>query len=252
MNKIVTVGRGPVAAAVLAVLIGACGLGSQESSPEPAATPEPAAEPASDPTPEPTGEGLETGPFVLSDGAAGAPITVMIPADAWYGVAGQGLLIKNDNGDPPDGAGLIGPFHPELWVPEDPCQWQSTMPDRPATTVDEVMVALQSQRSRHASGPVSIAVDGYSGKSITLHVPDDLAFSDGFPACDLEMFCTLGAGNPADPCARSAQGPGQIEDVWVLDVGGVVMVVVGMYFPETSDETVDEVRAILGSMTVGD
>ena len=47
MNNIVTVGRGPVAAAVLAVLLGACGgPGSQPtSSPEPTATPEATAEP---------------------------------------------------------------------------------------------------------------------------------------------------------------------------------------------------------------
>ena len=51
MNRIVTVGRGPVAAAVLAVLLGACGgPGSQPtSSPEPTATPEAPAEPTSSP-----------------------------------------------------------------------------------------------------------------------------------------------------------------------------------------------------------
>ncbi len=51
MNRIVTVGRGPVAAAVIAVLLGACGgPGSQPtSSPGPTATPEAPAEPTSSP-----------------------------------------------------------------------------------------------------------------------------------------------------------------------------------------------------------
>lgn len=55
MNKIVTVGRGPVAAAVLAVLLGACGgPGSKPtSSPEPAATPEATAEPTPPSSPAP-------------------------------------------------------------------------------------------------------------------------------------------------------------------------------------------------------
>ncbi|MEP6664951.1 MAG: hypothetical protein ABJA81_00770 [Nocardioidaceae bacterium] len=52
MNLLVTVGRGPFAAAVLAVLLGACGgLGSQPtSSPEPTARPETTAEATPSPT----------------------------------------------------------------------------------------------------------------------------------------------------------------------------------------------------------
>jgi hypothetical protein len=52
MNLLVTVGRGPVAATILAVLLGACGgLGSQPtSSPEPTATPEATAEATPSPT----------------------------------------------------------------------------------------------------------------------------------------------------------------------------------------------------------
>ena len=51
MNRIVTVGRGPVAAAVLAVLLGACGGPDIQptSSPEPTATPEAPAEPTLSP-----------------------------------------------------------------------------------------------------------------------------------------------------------------------------------------------------------
>lgn len=250
MNNIVTLGRGPVAATVLAVLLGACGgPGIQPtSSPEPTATPLATAEPTSEPPP----GGLAPGPFIYSGGAEGAPvITVTIPAAGWYG-DGRGILIKNDNGDPPDGAGLIGPFDRALLVPADPCQWGDTMPDTPATTVDEVMAALQNQSSRNASEPVDITVDGFSGKSITLHVPEDLAYSDGFPACDLEMFCTLGTGDAEDPCSRNAQGPGQMEEAWVLDVDGTVVGIVGMYFAGTPAEHVGEVRAILGSMTFGE
>jgi hypothetical protein len=52
MNTIVTINRGPLAAAILAVLLGACtGLGSQPtSSSEPTATPEATAEPTPSPT----------------------------------------------------------------------------------------------------------------------------------------------------------------------------------------------------------
>lgn len=52
MNAIVTINRGPHAAAILAAVLGACaGLGSQPtSSPEPTATPEATAEPTPSPT----------------------------------------------------------------------------------------------------------------------------------------------------------------------------------------------------------
>ncbi len=72
----------------------------------------------------------------------------------------------------------------DLYVYGDPCQWSSTTPDPPATTVDELVAALSAQASRDASEPVDITVDGYAGKSITLHVPDDAVFSD----CDEGYF----------------------------------------------------------------
>ena len=55
---------------------------------------------------------------------------------------------------------------------------KSTMPDTPATTVDEFVAALAAQASRDASAPVDVTVGGYAGKTITLHVPDDAAFDD--------------------------------------------------------------------------
>jgi hypothetical protein len=142
---------------------------------------------------------------------------------------------------------MIGPFFGEVYVYGDPCQWSTTTPDTPATTVDEVVAALTAQASRDASDPVDITVDGYTGKSIILHVPDDAVFSE----CDEGLFASwAGGGDPlsAGP-SRHHQGPGQIDEVWILDVNGELIVVDAMYGAETSDEHVAEIHAILESMT---
>ena len=74
------------------------------------------------------------------------------------------VLVRDNGGDPPDGAAIIGLYDGEYYVYGDPCQWSTTMPDSPATTVDEVVAALRAQASRDASAPEDITVDGYAGK----------------------------------------------------------------------------------------
>ena len=54
---------------------------------------------------------------------------------------------------------------------ERPMPMGETMPDTPATTLDEIVAALGSQATRDASEPVDITVDGYAGKSITSRCP---------------------------------------------------------------------------------
>jgi hypothetical protein len=86
-------------------------------------------------------------------------------------------------------------------------------------------------------------VGGYSGKKITLNVPDDALFSD----CDEGTFATFGVAGE-DP-ALWVQGPGEIDEVWIVDVDGRIVVMNGGYYAETPQHTVDEVHAILSSAT---
>ena len=106
------------------------------------------------------------------------------------------------------------------------------------------MAALSGQASRDASAPVDITVGGHAGKSITLHVPDDAVFSQ----CDQGYFGSW--GGPAEPTPyRYHQGPGQIDEVWVLDVDGVLTVIDTAYYAGTPVEHVEEMRAIVESAT---
>jgi len=212
---------------------------------------EPIPTPTSEPTPTPESsskpEGsLPEGTFVLSDG-----VTVTIPA-GWYGTPGNGLLgnIPEELDFGPEDAWMIGPFMGDIYVPADPCEWATTMPDTPATTVDEVVVALRGQASRDASEPVDITVDGHAGKSITLRVPDDADFREcdrNPPSADSE-FCTLTEDDPA-VCHRYHQFPGQIDQLWSVDVNGEVAVIDATWGDATPAEGLAELRAILDSIT---
>lgn len=240
LNRFVAVGLG-VAAVVVVLLIGSRLLGSPTPG-LPGATG--SAQPtASEPSPP-----AESRSHVLLYGAA--QITVVIPADGWAGGAGLGVLVRDPLGaDPPEGAGMIT-FAEPLYPYGDPCHWDSTRPATSASTVDELVATLAAQPGRSASEPVDITVDGYSGKSIILHIPGDLAFSAGeFTDCDQGVYASFGTDAEPGP-ARFAQGPGQIDELWVLDVNGVLVTFDTAYFANTPTDVVDELRAIVESATL--
>jgi hypothetical protein len=254
MNRIVTLGLG-AAAVVVAVFVGAQllgtpsgGFGSQPTpSPTPTATPEPAATPEPSPS---VAAGLPEGPHLLWDQTDDGPVavTVTIAAPDWDGDPGGGILEWKEGGaGPADSAGMITFEGREYYVYGDPCDWSSTIPDTPATTVDELVGALANQASREASAPEDITVDGYAGKKIVLHMADDVDFD----ACDEGFFALFGQSTGTSPheLSRYSQGPGQIEEVWAVDVDGLIVVMDGVYYADTPQNAVDELRAILASAT---
>jgi len=251
MNTTLKLGLAAVVVAVAALVgvnylgasnVGGPGLGAPTPTPEPTATVTP------EPTAAPTPVGLlPEGPHVLSDGEAldgmpTLPMTVTIPAPDWYGEPGDGILIKHDYAGAPNGAGMIV-FFGHLYVYGDPCQWATTRPETPATTVDEVVAALTAQASRDATEPVDVTVDGYAGKSITLRVPQDADFSE----CDSVTFGSWGLpGTDLSPF-RYHQDPGQIDRLWILDVDGTLAVIDIAYYEGTPQSVIDEMEAIVAS-----
>ena len=133
------------------------------------------------------------------------------------------------------------PAGTEFYVPTDPCQSESTMPTSPATTADEISSVLAGQASRDASEPMDVTIGGYEGKSLTVHVPDDVVFAD----CEGETYLTYATGD--DPGARTQQGPGQIDEIWILDVNGSIVIISAVYRPDTPTEFVEEMRSIAQS-----
>jgi hypothetical protein len=258
MSKLVPIAAG-VGALVVAVAVGARLLGPAPSGPGTAPTATPSATPAPGSTPSPSpspslaspsaAAGLPLGSFQLW--RSGSPITVTIPAPGWSGEVGNGVIVSTANGaDPPDGAGMIiFPDSDRWYVPADPCKWTTTWPDAGSATVDQLIAALSAQKSRNPSAAGDITLDGHAGKSVTLHVPDDAVFNN----CDAGTFCTLGdpVKSPTDSCYRYHQGPGQIDEMWIVDVDGKPLVVDWSYYAGTSPAVVDELRSIVQSMTFG-
>ena len=112
-----------------------------------------------------------------------------------------------------------------------------------AVTPDEIAAGLAIQADRDASKPVDVTVGGYHGKAITVHVPEDARFD----TCQGGEFATYGTED--EDLARYQQGAGQVDDLWILDVDGSIVIIDATYRPDSRLDLVDEMRAIAESAT---
>ena len=239
----------PLALSIL-ILLAACAPEGSPTTATATGSTEPSPSVPAESTPSPTGDVV---PNVLSDPAdGGVGITVTLPSTGWIGDAGGWALEYLPDGfDPPAGAGIIAfVVDEEFYVYGDPCDWKDTTPATPATTVSEIVRALANQASRDPSRPETITVGGYTGKRITLRVPDDARFQGGedvrFTVCDDGRFATLGVAG--EHPGLWAQGPGEIDELWVVDVDGRIALLEAGYYPGTPPHVVDEMHAVLDSM----
>lgn len=173
-------------------------------------------------------------------------MTVTIPAPGWTWVPqAEGIIKGVEVANLPEAAIHLwgNPPGTEFYVPRNPCRAASTRPETPATTVDELAAALVAQADRNASQPVDVTIDGRAGKWLILHVPEDAVFG----ACESGQFVSYGTGQ--DLANRWAQGPGQIEEFWLVDVSGSVVVLNPLYRPDTPQALVEEMRGIVESTT---
>jgi hypothetical protein len=242
-NNIVRIG---LAAGVVVIAIVAINLLPSSLQPDSTPNGSPSIE-ATTAEPNPAGGLPEGSSYLLSDARdndQGVPMTVTIPAPGWFGSAWRSILAKNDDPDPPGGAGMVAFLHKhQVFVFGDACKWSTTRPGAPATTADGTVAALAAQTSRDASAPVDIVVDGYSGKAITLRVPDGLDIDQ----CDRHEYGSWsGFGEYPEPRAQASD---QIDEVWILDVGGHVVIIDWAYYLATPQADVDELRAIVESTT---
>jgi hypothetical protein len=259
MNRM-TYAIGAVAAIVIVVAAGAYYLAGRGpgigASPSPAPSPSPTVLQSVSPS-LPGDHSLPVGSsHVLFDHAQeGLKIVVTIPAAGWFGDAGRGVLTKDGSAGAPDGAevtvfamtnyGIVGTG--DVYVYGDPCHWASPTSRTRVTTVDEAIAALSAQPSRDASAPEVITYDGYAGKYINLHVPDDAVFAD----CDEGQFRTLAgtSGNPGESATR-AEDPGQFDLFRVLDVDGQLVIFDLAFFEGaegTPESVLNEMAAIMES-----
>jgi hypothetical protein len=264
-NNIVRVGL--AAAAVVVIAIIAINLLPGTNPPGGGPSPSPSVEPsdaASSTAPSeaaasiPPETALSEGPFVLWDPAApvqpnwldpefddGPPITVTIPTGGWVFTDSFNLLKGNEVNNLAESKFTWTSTTHGVLVYGDPCQWASTTPDAPATTADAIAAALAAQPSRDASDPVELTIGGYPAQRITLHVPNDAVFTD----CDGGQFASFTLDGFEGGPWRAHDGPSQIDTLWIVDVDGAIVILDGMYRPDTSAERIEEMRSIAESAT---
>ena len=263
LNKLVPVGLG-AAALIVAVVIGARFLGPPASGGvggAPSASPSPTPEPTPAPSASPIAwTGLPRGPFVITSADDPVAVTVDIESPAWTLLPEYDLLSKDDDGlDAPEsvGAALLAwswPAGTGYTVYGDACEWSTTIPATPATTPEDIAAGLVAQASNEATTPVDVTVGGYSGKALTLRTPmaffvdADATREEEFAACDQTIFGFYGIEGEPEP-ARNAQGPGQVDELWILDVNGAIVILDATYGPATPAALIDEVRAMAESAT---
>ena len=100
--------------------------------------------------------------------------------------------------------------------------------------VDDFVDAVVAHPTLEVSEPTDVTVGGYDGRFFTLTAPSDLS------GCDF--------WRPWEP-GIYAQGPGNVWDVWALDIDGLRVVMVAQHFPATPEEVRRELREIVQSMT---
>lgn len=257
MNKTVPIIVAAAAVVVIALIgFGALGGTGGFGGPGPSdAEPPATTAPTTEPTPSPSADAETT--LLIADGQADdpedqyPPLTVTVPTG--WGIDDPTGVLIGDSADPPAGAFMMVFAEREYWVYGDPCQWSSTKPDTASSTVDELVEALANQASREPSTPEDITVDGFAGKKITLHVPDDAAFED----CDDGSFgywasIDLEFGDDGSSPSRHAQAPGQVDTLYILDLDGVIMIIDASYYAETPAEDIATLEGIVESGSFGD
>jgi hypothetical protein len=240
-----------VAVAVVAINLRA-GDGSGTGGVPPSPSMSPTQEPSPSPTPEPSAS-LVThiltpfGPGGFDDSdprAASMTFTFDAPA-SWepFGLGGsdpgpgEGLGVWIDGNGPPDGADLS--FYRGAALFSDPClteQEADAEGDVPVgPTVDDLVTALVDHPSLDVASPVDVTLAGYSGKYVDLQVPDDISACATYRPMDVHIY---------------AQGPGQRWHMWILDVGGVRVLVETNDFAGTSSQRLAELQAMIDSLEI--
>ena len=188
------------------------------------------ARPSSDPLPAGNpipqildGARLAPGPHELS--LAGLQITFSIP-EGWRGTD-RGVVDSDLGADAPGGAALS--FWTVTNVYTDPCRWRESAARPPVgASVNDLVQALARQH-RHPSGQrLKIDVDGHDGTEIRLTVPDNIDID----TCSNDEFHTW-QSLEGD---RYQQGPGQIDQLFIVSVEGTRLVIDASYFPDTSQQ----------------
>ncbi len=110
----------------------------------------------------------------------------------------------------------------------EPCRWAGTLLDPPIDpSVDGLVAGLTSQKDRHATAPTDVSLSGFTGKYMELTTPARIDLAD----CDGGEFRSW-----VDRGGQRNTEPGQRDLLWIVDVGGIRLVIDSALGPDTTPQ----------------
>ena len=253
MNSLYKLGLAAAAVLVVAIvgynLLPRSTIGPPVPSPTVATSPSPSLSPTLKPTPSAGPRTVTATPFapgtstVLCPAPSVDPDCVEDPRDdsitvtytvpeGWDEIDGSVWIDANA---PPGGA-AVG-FARGSWMWSQPCTPDDLgAPDIPVgPSVDDFVTALVDHPLLDVTTPVDVTLSGFSGKYLDLQVPDDISDCARYRPLDAHIY---------------AQGPGQRWHMWILDVGGVRILVETNDYPGTPPARLAEEQAMIDSIVI--
>jgi len=223
--------------------------GSNAGSVPPASTPAVTAPPvSSNPTQagprDLPGDGVIVAGTYVVDRSLG--MTIDIPPN--WGACCGGAILKNDYA----GLLLFVDVH-DIVVYDDACKWESGGQTNPQGA-EAIAVALSKQKHHMASEAKAATVAGVAGWVVRVQVPVDepavLDAENNYTFTECEQGHVVSFGSPADPLSRYHQGPGQIDDYYVIDIDGTPTIIDVVSGPDTPATDLAELEAMLASIRI--
>ncbi len=185
-------------------------------------------------------EPLETGTYLIDpDDDPSTPLRVQytVAADGWEAWFGASKSTRDDH--------VLVSVVTVTNLVRHGCRDHSRADPPVGPTVDDLASALADLAPfRVTSPPTDVTIDGYRGKHLELTVPN-VDVGGCFRRELHSWFAPLNDG-----AFRGYDGPGDIEEFWILDVEGSRLVVSIQRTPGMPAEDVAEARAILDSMRI--
>jgi hypothetical protein len=235
MSKTMRVGVAAVAIAAAVLGVALFVRGNASVGPPPA-TPTLTAIPSAVPAPLSFGErSLDPGSYTLADGF---PVDISFEVPAGFVSCSSNPNAQAVCGQPSD-ANPMGRGVNFLVIDNvvaDPCN-SALLDPMPGPSVDELVAAISGLDGFEVTPAEDVVVDGYEGKMIRVTTP-----------ADASCLYTWSVGSDLN-----GVGPGEINELQILDVGGVRVVIATAYFgtPDAiSDEGLSALRQIVDSINI--
>jgi hypothetical protein len=174
-----------------------------------------------------------------------------IPTEGWISWIGAGKLgLGTVEPLPSVGLSIINVTN----VVQEGCTTHAAADPPVGPTVDDMATALAALSPFVLTKPPSdVTAFGFSGKYLELTVPDmafevsgdDTVFTD---CADGDLWSWIGP--PLSFAYHGYDHPGQVEELWLLDVDGQRLMIVAGTSPGSSEGDIAELRSILESIDI--